>query len=220
MKTILTLLLAVFFLNIAVSQVTERQSNISLGMQPCLSANVKDIKTKDVEKLWKDYFDKFGKLKYNKKAKEYYGTGVRINRVRSGDAVDVFAKFDEFADGTRIDISFDLANGFLNKKDYPSDFQGGVDFVEGFVVFVEKYKVEQRLKEEEKTLEKLNDKLKDAVKDNKNLKEKIISYEEKINKAEQDIKENEQLQVDLEKQIQVQSSKVKDVQIEYNQIGK
>lgn len=76
------------------------------------------------------------------------------------------------------------------------------------------------MKAEEKALEKLNDQLKDAVKENKNLKEKIVSYEEKIVKAEQEIKENEQKQIDLEKQIQLQSIKVKDVQIEYNNIGK
>ena len=220
MRTILTLLVAVFFLNIAVSQVTERQSNISLGMQPCLSTNVKGIKVKEVEKLWKEYFSKFGKVKYNSKAKEYFSAGVRINKIRSGDPIDVFAKFDEFADGARIDICFDLATGFLNKKDYPSDFQGGVDFIQDFAIFVEKYVVEQKLKEEEKDLEKLNDKLKDAVKDNKKLNDKIVDYEDKIVKAEQDIKENEQLQKELEKQIEVQSLKVRDVQIEYNNVGK
>jgi hypothetical protein len=220
MKTILTLLIAVFFINIAVSQITERQSNISLGMQPCLSANIKDMKAKEVEKLWKEYFEKFGKIKYNSKAKEYFSAGVRINRIKSGDPVDVYAKFEEFADGARVDISFDLATGFLNKKDYPTEYQGGVDFVKDFVIYVEKFKVEQRLKAEEKALEKLNDQLKSAVKDNKNLKDKIVSFEEKITKAEQDIKANEQLQSDLEKQINQQSLKVKDVQTEYNNVGK
>jgi hypothetical protein len=220
MRTVLTFIIAVFFINIAISQITERQSNISLGMQPCLSANIKDLKAKEVEKLWKDYFEKFGKIKYNSKAKEHFSAGVRINRIKSGDPVDVYAKFEEFADGARVDISFDLTTGFLNKKDYPAEYQGGVDFVKDFVIYIEKYKVEQRLKAEEKALEKLNDKLKDAVKDNKNLKDKIISYEEKIVKAEQEIKENEQLQLDLEKQIQKQSLKVKDVQVEYNNVGK
>lgn len=216
----MSILIAVFFLNIAFSQVTERQTNLSLGMQPCLSANIKDMKQKEVEKLWKEFFEKYGKIKYNSKAKEHFSAGVRINRIKSGDPVDVYAKFDEFADGTRFDISFDLGTGFLSKKDYPAEYQGGVEFVKDFVIFIEKYKVEQKMKAEEKALEKLNDQLKDAVKENKNLKEKIVSYEEKIVKAEQEIKENEQKQIDLEKQIQLQSIKVKDVQIEYNNIGK
>ncbi|MGE5356093.1 MAG: hypothetical protein ACM3PT_07615 [Deltaproteobacteria bacterium] len=220
MKTSMSILIAVFFLNIAFSQVTERQTNLSLGMQPCLSANIKDMKQKEVEKLWKEFFEKYGKIKYNSKAKEHFSAGVRINRIKSGDPVDVYAKFDEFADGTRFDISFDLGTGFLSKKDYPAEYQGGVEFVKDFVIFIEKYKVEQKMKAEEKALEKLNDQLKDAVKENKNLKEKIVSYEEKIVKAEQEIKENEQKQIDLEKQIQLQSIKVKDVQIEYNNIGK
>ncbi|MBK7093739.1 MAG: hypothetical protein IPH57_01235 [Saprospiraceae bacterium] len=88
------------------------------------------------------------------------------------------------------------------------------------MIYVEKFKVEQRLKTEEKALEKLNDQLKSAVKDNKNLKDKIVSFEEKIIKAEQDIKANELMQSDLEKQINQQSLKVKDVQTEYNNVGK
>lgn len=220
MKTITTFIIAMIFASILPAQLVERQTNISLGMQPCISTNVKDLKNKEVEKLWKDYFEKYGKIKYNSKAKEYYSAGVRINRLKSGDPVDVYAKFTELADGTRVEIAFDMSSGFLNSKDYPAEYKGGEEFVKDFAIYVEKYKVEQRLKEEEKNLEKLGGKLDSAKKENKNLHEKIISFEEKIKQAEVDIKTNELLQNDLEKQITTQAAKLKSVQQEYNNIGK
>jgi hypothetical protein len=220
MKTITTFIIALIFVSTLSAQLSERQTNLSLGMQSCISTNVKDIKSKDVEKLWKEYFEKYGKTKYNSKAKEYYSAGVRINRLKSGDPVDVYAKFTELADGSRVDIAFDMSSGFLNSKDYPAEYKGGEEFVKDFAIYVEKYKVEQRLKDEEKALEKLNGKLESAKKDNKNLHEKIINFEEKIKQAEEDIKTNELLQVDLEKQITTQAAKVKSAQQEYNNVGK
>ncbi|MEZ4906340.1 MAG: hypothetical protein R2771_01550 [Saprospiraceae bacterium] len=220
MKKIYILIISVLFAASGYTQILEKQANISLGVQPSLSTNVADIKDNDVEKLWKDYMDKYGKTKYNKKVKEYSTLGVRINEIKSGDPIDVYAVFDEFADGVKMDFCFDLGNGFVSKKTFPMEYDGAVNFVADFVLAIEKFKVEERLKDEEKALDKLNGKLKDAVKDNQKLHDKITDYEEKITQAEEDIKNNELEQEDLQSQIEAQTSKVKDVQNELNNIGK
>ena len=219
MKKLYLALILTFIFSVSHSQIIEKQCNISLGVQPALSTNVTNIKDRDVEKLWKDYLDKYGKTKYNSKAKEYYTLNVRVNDIKSGDPIDIYAVFDEFADGVRMDFSFDLGNGFVSKKSFPREYEGAQMFVESFVLSVEKFKVEERLKEEEKALEKLNNKLKDAVKDNKKLNDKIVDYEEKIREAENDINTNELEQEDLQKQIEMQTMKVKDVQNELRNLG-
>lgn len=220
MKNIFILFISILFFNTINAQIVEKQSNISLGVQPSLSTNVKDIKSNDVEKLWKEYMEKYGKTKYNSKAKEFYTIGVRMNEVRSGDPVDVYAKFDEFADGVKMDFCFDLGNGFINKKSNPKEYDGASKFVSDFVNEVEKFKVQEKLDMENKNLDKINSKFKDAVKDNKDLHDKIVKYEDKIKEAENDIKANEILQSDLQNQIENQTEKIKQIQRELDNLNK
>jgi molecular chaperone DnaK (HSP70) len=198
----------------------ERQSDISLGMQPCLSISFSDIKSKDLHKLWGDYFKKFGKFKYNRKAKEYFVNGARISSIKSGDPIDVYVKYEDFTDGSRIDVTFDITTGFLSSRENPTEYRAAERFLNEFELFVEKYKLEELLKEEEKNLDRLTRDLRKAVSDNDKLLKSITDYEERIAKAEKDIKDNEVLQSDLEKQIEDQNKKVNSVRAEYNKISK
>ena len=220
MKTILTSFVIFLLVNLSSAQVVERQSNISLGLQPSLSLSFPDIKSRDLHKLWGDYFKNYGKFKYNRKAKEYHVSGARISTIKSGDPIDIYVKYEDFADGSRIDITFDLATGFLTSRDYPQEYKSAEYFMNDFMLFVDKYKLEQLLKEEEKNLDQLTRDLRKAVSSRDKLLRDIADYEDRIAKAERDIKDNEVLQSDLEKQIEDQNSKVNSIRAEYNKMGK
>jgi len=221
MKIFITsIVIFVLSINLASAQVVERQSDISLGMQPCLSISFPDIKSRDLHKLWGDYFKNFGKFRYNRKAKEYYVNGARISSIKSGDPIDIYVKYEDFADGSRIDVTFDITTGFLSSRENPAEFAEAEKFLKEFELFVEKYKLEQLLKEEEKNLDRLNRDLRKAVSDRDKLLRDIANYEERIAKAERDIKDNEVLQSDLEKQIEEQNKRVNSVRTEYNKIRK
>lgn len=219
MKTILTFFVVFLIVNQLPAQTVERQSNISLGMQPCLSLSFSDIKSRDLHKLWADYFKNYGKFKYNRKAKEYYVTEARVSTIKSGEPIDIYVKYEDFADGSRIDVTFDITTGFLSSAEHPVEYHAAVKLMNDFVLFVDKYKLEQLLKEEEKNLDRLTRDLRKAVSDKDKLLRDIADYEERIAKAERDIKDNEGLQIDLEKQIEDQNKKVNSIRAEYNKMG-
>jgi valyl-tRNA synthetase len=220
MKTLylfLTALIIPYFLS---AQIEEKQINTSLGMQPCLSTTIPNIKKKEVIKLWKKFFKKYGKVKKNNKAKEYYSTGVRVNRIKAGDPIDIYAKFTDFVSDTKVDLCFDLGTAFLSKEEFPDEYNGAEDLLNEFSVYVQRYVVENQLRDEEKKLEKLNKKLKNAKKENQKLHNKIEMYKNKIKKAESDIDLNLRAQKEMTDQIDKQANKVKEIQGKLNNIGK
>ncbi len=192
-------------------QVKEKQINLSLGVQPCLSTNIDNIKEKKIAKLWKKFFKPYGKVKRNKRAKEYYSTGVTVNRIKSGDPVDVYIKFVEAADGINMNLCLDLGTSFVG-KDTPQEYKGAENVVNEFVVYVKESQLKDELEDAEDDLSHLEKSLKSARKKNKKLHRNIEKYKQKIIKAEEDIEKNKDKQEDLKKNIKLQTDKVKELQ--------
>ncbi len=219
MKKIYTLLVALLVVGQSFGQIKEKQVNISLGVQPCLSSSIDDIKSKTVVKLWKKFFKPYGKVKRNRKAKEYYSTGVKVNRIKTGDPVDVYMKIVEAADGVNLDLCIDLGTAFVS-KDMQDEYAGAENLMKEFLVYVDKYKLEEKLEEEEDKLKDLESDLKSKRKKNKKLHSSIEKYKQKIIEAEQDIEKNLQEQEDLKKTIELQNEKVKQVQKDIDNLKK
>jgi len=221
MKNSIHIIVFLLFTTVSVfGQITEKHEKMSLGIQPCLTTEVLNIKVKTVEKLWKKYFKAYGKVKKNKRAKELYSTGVRVNRIKSGDPIDVYLKVSKFEGGVNLCIWYDLGTKFLSEKDTPNEYNAGEELLEEFSIYLRKYIIEKELKTEEDSLKKVKKKLRSSKKKNKKLHEKIKSYKEKILKAERGIKENLLEQDELEKQIETQILKVKEVEEKLGNIGK
>jgi hypothetical protein len=178
-----------------------------------------EIDDSETAKLWKKFFKDYGKVKKNRKAKEYYSTGVRVGRIKAGDPIDVYAKFVEFENGVDINLCFDLGTEFLNSKTTPNEYNGAEKLINEFVVYVKRYIVGEKIKKEEKELKKIEANLKSARKKNKKLHDKIENYQKNIEKAEDDIKENILLQEELKVKVQEQANKLKEVQREMDGIS-
>ena len=220
MKTIFTLLLSLVFAMQSFAQISEKQTQISLGIQPCLTTEIQGIKKKKAEKLWKKFFKKYGKVKKNGKAKEYYSTAVRINSIKKGDPVDVYVKFEDFSSDVRVSMCIDMGTAFLSEKEFPEDYENAKELLKEFEIYVQRYLVSQELENEEELFDKLNKKLKNLKKDNKKLHDKIKKYKEKIAKAEKDIEENLIEQEHVSEDIDNQALKVKAVRKKLEDIGK
>lgn len=220
MKTIFILLLSLSFSLSSFAQIKEKQVQMSLGIQPCLTAEIQGVKKKEVEKLWKKFFKKYGKVKKNGKAKEYYSTAVRINSIKHGDPVDVYAKFEDFSSDVRVSLCIDMGTAFLSKKQFPEDYINAEQLLEEFIIYVKRYMVSQELDKEKELFEKLNKKLKKLKKNNVKLHEKIKKYKEKIAKAEQEIEQNLIEQQKVSEEIDKQALKVKAVSDKLELIGK
>ncbi len=219
MKSIYVILISLFVINTSFGQIEEKKVNISLGVQPCLSTTITDIKQKDVEKLWKKYFKEYAKVKRNKKAKEYYSTAVRLNSITPSE-IDVYAKFEEFATGVDIHLCYDLGNGFINKQETPNEYDGAKDFTNQFRIYAKTFVLEEKLEEQEEILKDLQKDLKSSKKENKKFHDKIDDYTKKIQELEKKIETNVLEQQDFEKKIEEQLLKVQEAQDNIRNVGK
>ena len=219
MKKIYTLLIALLIVGQSFGQIKEKQVNISLGVQPCLTSNIDNIKAKNAAKLWKKFFKPYGKVKRNRKAKEYFSTGVKVNRIKSGDPVDVYMKIVEATNGVNLNLCIDLGTAFVS-KDMQEEYTGAEKLLDEFLIYVRGYQLNEKLDEEEDILKDLESELKSKRKKNKKLHSSIEKYKQKIVEAEENIEKNLQEQEDLKKSIELQNEKVKQVQEDIEKLKK
>ena len=68
----IALLVLGFTFNSLNAQVQEKEALMSLGDQNALTIDIQNVDKKALESYYKGYFKEFGKVKFNRKANEYY----------------------------------------------------------------------------------------------------------------------------------------------------
>jgi hypothetical protein len=223
MRTLMSLLIMVVLLNTNLfGQIIEKESKMSLGVQVGNEVILDDVDPKDAVDIWEEYFKDLydEKVKRNKKADEYYTTGVRINSIFTVSKIDVYSKFEGYRNGTRMIIWVDLGMAFVNSADYPSEYNGVVKLLEDFRIHAKSVVVTNEYDEAEKNLDKLKKDLDKLEKNNSKLHDKISDYEQKIVEAENDIKQNLIEQDDKRIEIDKQIDLLKEIQIRLENIRK
>lgn len=197
---------------ISYGQILETEANMSLGVQSANEIILDDIDPGDAYKLWKEYFKKFGKIKRNKKANEYYSTGVRINKIFTASNIDVYTRFEERGSSTTMTMWVDLGMAFVNSKVYPTEYKAVVDMMDEFRVEANIFTIQKELDAAEKGMDKMKKDLVKLEKSNIKLHDKIASYEDKIYEAKNEISENLVSQDDKKIEIDRQLDVLKTIQ--------
>ena len=104
-KSLLFALLILTVCQVGSSQVREQKLNMSLGVQPGLSVSIPGASQKFIEKVLKDYLKPSGKLKENKKAKEYYIAGATIRSINAGAPLDLYVSTGEQSAVMHFDLN-------------------------------------------------------------------------------------------------------------------
>lgn len=196
------------------AQVTEGMKDMSTGSNNALSTTILGLDVKTVEKLWKDYADKFGgKSKYNRKASELFIDNASIPNI-SGNTIDLYSKAEKAGDHTNFSVWFDLGGGYLVGADHPDKYTNARSLVEGFVQATEKYKVEERLKEANKQLDKLKSDMKGLAKDKDGYEKDIKKAEDAIKSAQEKIVSNASDQTKKETEIKAQEDAIEAIKSE------
>jgi hypothetical protein len=219
MKTILISFFFFFMTSFfAFGQIYETESNMSLGVQSANEVILDDIQPNEAYKLWKDYFKKYGKIKRNKKANEYYSTGVRINKIFTASNIDVYTRFEERGSSTMMTMWVDLGMSFINSKGYPTEYKAVVEMLDDFRVEANLYMVQKDLDAAEKELGMMKKDLVKLEKINIKLHDKIDNYENKIVDTKKDINQNLVGQEDKKIEIDRQLETLKMIQKRMKQI--
>ncbi len=215
MKIISTLVLSIAMLSFCQAQefFTIKQQ-LSLGEQTAFGVDHPDAEKKMVEKTLEETFKQYGKVKRNRKAKEWVCQQCDIPGINSGP-VDAYFKVEEKKGMTTSYVFIDDGTQFLSE---PTD---AIDKVNNLVyVGVKKRVINKELDNEEKVLKNYDKDLNKLEKKNKELHDDIEEYKEKIKKAEKEIEQNLQNQEDKKIEIEQQKRKVEEITERLNKVGR
>ena len=197
-KILISVLFMLGSLSILFGQkIVEKKMTMSLGPQNSFFVEVDGGDKKMAEKVFETYVKPFGKIKYNRKAKESYMMGTVIPLINGGNAFDLYVKFDDGKDQSTTFIWVDINKSFVGTQKNPQISKGINQFLTDYYVEVRKEVVAEELKNEEKNLsnlekdfKKLQDKNQDYYNDIEKAKLKILELEKDIerNFVEQDVK--------------------------------
>ncbi len=194
-----TLLVLLFFAALALklsaqfNPVRESERMMSFGSRPCFRMEFASTDASTVEEVWK----KFAKENFNAKLKKSKGewTATKLRSAFMGD--DVFALYSTIEkDGneTALTVWVDAGTYFLNRRDNRSRTEEMLRSLRQCYFDVRRAAVGKEMKTQETQIKELENKQKKLDKDNEDLRRSIEAWESKIQKAKQDIVNNEQSQ--------------------------
>jgi len=194
---------------IGTSQTIEKYST---GMQASITTtifgNAKDNVIDEWKKVLKDY--KHEKVK--DKNDEVFGDNLVI-KDWGNNTVDVYTRFweDKDAQTLKMSVAIDLGGKYLsaNEKD---KFELMEKIIREFALKMTKAPLETEIKNAGKQLGKFEDQEKDLISKRRDLKVDIENYNNKIKKAEEDIKLNEENQIKKKAEIESQRQLLEQLQ--------
>ncbi|GLR17747.1 hypothetical protein GCM10007940_23620 [Portibacter lacus] len=201
------------------AQVDEQENSMSLGNKNALIIDVQNVDTKQLESYFKEYFKEWGKVKYNRKASEYYMNEAKLKPV-SSEKVNLYAKVEELNKASRLLVWIDNGDGFVNSEDFEKEYDAAAEMLVDFSIFVEKSLVEDELKEAEKNLGKMERDAKQLEKDNEKYKKAIEDARQKIQEMEEAIIDNEKAQDDKSAELKIHQEALEEIRERLNNVGK
>jgi len=200
------------------SQVTEGEVELSLGNQNAFIMEHPGATKKMVNKILENAIKEFGKVKRNKKAKEWNCLQCSVPGI-SG-ATNVYFKIKEGKGETTSYVFFDDGTQFIssdNSADLAKSLKKKLTYVSHDVT---RAVIAEELKGEEDALKDRNKELEKLEKKNKELHEDIEKYKQKIAEAEKAIEKNLHQQEDKKMEIEKQAKTVTKVTEKLNAVGK
>lgn len=212
LSTVLALFIVAFCyaqINPAPVQVAESERSLtSKGVSSnSLTVELPGASDKIALKVWKSFIKDHGaKAKKQKKTKEWYSEGAKIESVNAENPVNVTAKVDENSTGATITLWIGMSDDmYVSSAAFPNDYAGAEAFLNEYSKEVNRTLTKMELDDEEKKLKNLKKELSKLERQNKGYHKDIEDAKKRIAKAEQNIetnlKEQEETGSDIDEQI-------------------
>jgi len=182
-------------------------------------ATIYENKLDEVMDEWKKVMKDYKNEKVKVNGDEVFGDNILI-KDWGNNPVDFYARFEEDAKEKviKMAVAVDLGGTYLSSGD--KDKHHYVEkMVKEFAIKMTKAPMMAAIKDAEKQHDKLMDNQKDLEKENKNLKGDIENYKEKIKKAEDDVKKNDENQVKKKAEIEAQKKVVDDLKKKLDKVN-
>ena len=173
---------------------------------------------KMVEDAVEDAIKEYGKVKRNKKAKEWYCQDCKISAISSAP-LNVYYKIEEGQGQITSYLFFDNGQKFLEMAD--TDAKAGIERLSTEIFNdVQRKIINKELENEEDNLNNFEKDLKKLGKKNEGFHKDIEGYKEKIAKAEKEIERNLQEQESKKLEIEKQKTLLESVKSKLNNVGR
>lgn len=218
MKSFYTLVFSILICLSLDAQVFESNQDLSVGTQNAYAMDHPDAEKKMVEKALDEVIKEYGKVKRNRKAKEWNCSECNVPSI-SSSPISIYYKVEEGKGQVTSYLFFDDGSQFLTKSN--SDKSAAIEKINMDVFHNVKRKVINKdLENQEDNLKSFNKDLSKLEKKNNDLHNDIEEYKEKIRKAEKEIEQNLQSQEDKKIEIEQQKNKVSEVTEKLNNVGR
>ncbi|MFZ1497130.1 MAG: hypothetical protein WAS72_08740 [Saprospiraceae bacterium] len=218
MKKTFTTILFLAVTTLLIAQPKEGSYSMSMGTNNGINISIKNTNSKQTEKEWDKFIDKYdGKTKRNKKVDEIFTDNATI-RALSNNTVDVYAKSVDRGSDVEFTVWFDLGGAYLSSAAHPQVYPAAEKMVTDFAKEVAISSTEDELKKQEKILVNYRDDLESLQKKKTNFEDDIKKYEEKITETKNKIQDNIAAQKSKETEIEKQLQEVENVKQKLNTI--
>ncbi len=196
-------------------KVEEKNEKINGGTHNCLVVTIYDSSPDEIEKEWKSKMKSYDAKVSGKD--EIFADNALIKSV-SENTCDVYARTEKINDNeTKLIVGFLLGETWLDSKNSAS-YKAAETIVKDFAVKMSKDGIAAKRKSAEKVLDNQKDDQKDLEKKNADLHKDIEDYNEKIKKAEADIKTNEEEQAKKKAEVDAQQKVVDELKSKENSV--
>ena len=174
---------------------------------------------KIVENVVENTIKQYGKVKRNRKAKEWNCESCNISRI-SSSPLSVYYKVDEGKNLVTTYLFFDDGQKFLSSYNDKDAAESIEDLCMEIYYEVHREMLRKEIEDMEKDLGGFEKDLSKLIKKNENLHQDIEDYKEKILKAEKDIEQNLNDQEDKRIEIEQQKILIEKITEKLNQVGR
>ena len=217
MKLLFTLGFSLLLMTGLVAQISERSMELSLGHQNAFVIEHDGANKKMVSKILENSLKEYGKVKRNKKAKEWNCLDCDVPGIGKAN---VYCKIDEGKSQVTSYVFYDDGTQFISSENSPEAANRIKQDLTYVGYEVTKAVIGEELKSQENSLKDRNKEMKKLEKKNEGLHKDIEKYQKKIAEAEADIEKNLQEQEDKKIEIEQQNRVVGEVTDRLNNVGK
>lgn len=218
MKNIILLISSILLLSPTYGQVTEGKGQISLGTHNAFVTEHVGASKKMVNKILENAIKDFGKVKRNKKAKEWNCLQCRVPGMAG--LANIYFTIEEGKGQTTSYVYVDDGSQFINSENDESAAKSITTTLTNIGYDITRAVIANELDDEEDRLKDRNKEMTKLEKKNKDYHNDIEKYKKKIAEAEKNIEQNLIYQEDKKMEIEKQQKTVESVTAKLNAVGK
>ena len=206
MKSKILLLIVALFATgtISAQAVFEEDKNMSHGNKNALYVDVEGADKKIAEKAIQELLKEYGKVKKNRKAKEFYAEEIIIPAIGGAQPLHVFTKIEELGDQSRLYMWVYDGDDFISSVNNEEAISGAESILQDYYVKARRGAIQKEVDLEEDNLKDREKEMTKLEKNNDNLHKDIAKWEKEIEERHKKI---EQAKLDIEQNIVDQETK-------------